>query len=196
MRNAWNHPPKCGCGWGGETGNSGVLLPLTTPTGAFQTQQSYVNANAICPVCRANVFFYQSPFGGKVFFDDLGWPWPKHGCTDNPQAQKGRLKLVPIKGAASFRHKSGEILKIYHFLDLTEDQSGISLRVYFKNKLEPIRLPIPYSKLAEIDIKAEDLRNAPSFVIRTYANHRIVEFIAGRKQAVVTFDVARPRPQK
>lgn len=29
------------------------------------------------------MFFYQSPFGGKVFFDELGPPWPKHPCTDS-----------------------------------------------------------------------------------------------------------------
>jgi hypothetical protein len=29
------------------------------------------------------VFFYQSPYGGRVFFDELGPPWPKHPCTDN-----------------------------------------------------------------------------------------------------------------
>ncbi|WP_097010311.1 hypothetical protein [Pseudodesulfovibrio profundus] len=27
------------------------------------------------------VFYYQSPNGGRVFFDELGPPWPKHPCT-------------------------------------------------------------------------------------------------------------------
>ncbi|MFV2045281.1 MAG: hypothetical protein ACC700_18865 [Anaerolineales bacterium] len=44
---------------------------------------SYVNPHAECPVCGAPVFFYQSPYGGRVFFDELGPPWPKHPCTDN-----------------------------------------------------------------------------------------------------------------
>ncbi|MCC6925118.1 YXWGXW repeat-containing protein [Novosphingobium sp.] len=39
--------------------------------------------NANCPVCGARVFFYQNDFGSRVFFDDLGPPWPKHPCTDN-----------------------------------------------------------------------------------------------------------------
>jgi hypothetical protein len=30
------------------------------------------------------VYFYQSPYGGRVFFDELGPPWPKHPCTDTP----------------------------------------------------------------------------------------------------------------
>ncbi|WP_370144105.1 hypothetical protein [Bradyrhizobium elkanii] len=45
--------------------------------------ESYVNPNAHCPVCGCPVFFYRSPYNGRVFFDWLGWPWPKHGCTDN-----------------------------------------------------------------------------------------------------------------
>lgn len=93
MCNAWNHPPGCTCGWGGEghaghssyTGYSSFIeretrwwaAPLTS------TYSSYINPNACCPVCGAPVFFYQSPSGGRVFFDELGPPWPKHPCTDN-----------------------------------------------------------------------------------------------------------------
>ena len=29
------------------------------------------------------MFFYQNLFGSRVYFDDLGPPWPKHPCTDN-----------------------------------------------------------------------------------------------------------------
>src|SRR6266542_5861006 len=46
--------------------------------------ESYVNPNAHCPVCGEQVFFYQSEYGGRVFFDELGPPWPKHPCTYNP----------------------------------------------------------------------------------------------------------------
>lgn len=45
--------------------------------------ESYVNPHAICPVCGEEIFFYQSPSGGRVFFDSLGPPWPKHPCTTN-----------------------------------------------------------------------------------------------------------------
>lgn len=90
MCNAWNHPKNCSCGWGGD-GHSGRSSPSnsgpTTPAGWFislpNTYDSYVNPNASCPVCGAAVFFYQSAKGGRVFFDELGPPWPKHPCTDN-----------------------------------------------------------------------------------------------------------------
>lgn len=40
--------------------------------------------NARCPVCQAHVFFYANKFGSRVFFDNLGPPWPKHPCTNKP----------------------------------------------------------------------------------------------------------------
>ncbi|MCF4127899.1 hypothetical protein [Methylobacterium sp. SyP6R] len=40
--------------------------------------------NARCPVCYEPVFFFMAANGGRVFFDDLGPPWPKHGCTISP----------------------------------------------------------------------------------------------------------------
>ncbi|MFZ4766593.1 MAG: hypothetical protein ACOYMN_16700 [Roseimicrobium sp.] len=38
--------------------------------------------NSRCPVCQADVFFYRNNQGSRVYFDDLGPPWPKHPCTD------------------------------------------------------------------------------------------------------------------
>ena len=43
----------------------------------------FVNPNADCPVCGQPVFFYQNQSGSRVYFDELGPPWPKHPCTDN-----------------------------------------------------------------------------------------------------------------
>lgn len=90
MCNAWNHPPECTCGWGGdghlgrrEPGSHVSSLSKNRHAPQFTTRESFVNPNAYCPVCGAQVFFYQSMDGGRVFFDELGPPWPKHPCTDN-----------------------------------------------------------------------------------------------------------------
>jgi len=104
MCNAWNHPPGCNCGWGGEgyLGGGGYREGIVSPTIrvnyntsriSFRSEllnslDSFVNPNATCPVCGASVFFYQSPEGGKVYFDSLGPPWPKHPCTDNESLKK------------------------------------------------------------------------------------------------------------
>lgn len=95
MCNAWNHHPSCTCGWGRE-GHSGLR---TTENDLFRRQfywvpeirkdyESFVNPNASCPACGESVFFYQSPSGGRVFFDELGPPWPKHPCTDNKSSPR------------------------------------------------------------------------------------------------------------
>lgn len=42
----------------------------------------FINPNATCPVCGQGVYYYQNELGSRVFFDELGPPWPKHSCTD------------------------------------------------------------------------------------------------------------------
>jgi hypothetical protein len=44
---------------------------------------AWVNPIAQCPVCGKPVYFYTNSTGSRVFFDELGKPWPKHPCTDN-----------------------------------------------------------------------------------------------------------------
>lgn len=39
--------------------------------------------NSRCPICEEPVWFYRNPNGGCAYFDDLGWPWPKHPCMDS-----------------------------------------------------------------------------------------------------------------
>ncbi|WP_226699437.1 hypothetical protein [Qipengyuania gaetbuli] len=51
--------------------------------------------NAKCPVCGDQVFFYWNDKGSRVFFDDLGPPWPKHPCTDNPAPSGPRVRVKP-----------------------------------------------------------------------------------------------------
>jgi TPR repeat protein len=110
--NAWNHPSYCQCGWGGDTGGgyggrSRLRYVPAEADGTIwsankrPTHASYVNPNALCPVCSASVFFYQSPYGGRVFFDELGPPWPKHGCTDNGASQSSNWGQAVVALEAS-----------------------------------------------------------------------------------------------
>lgn len=59
------------------------------------SRASFTVPNAICPVCGAQVFFYQNDFGSRVYFDDLGPPWPKHPCTDNEPVRTEGLGQRP-----------------------------------------------------------------------------------------------------
>jgi hypothetical protein len=105
--NAYNHAVNCNCGWGGDTGGgrgrwagsalrSPVVDGFTWRFDRKPTYDSFVNPNATCPVCGASVYFYQSPYGGRVFFDELGPPWPKHPCTDNGPSGGGGQRTHDI----------------------------------------------------------------------------------------------------
>lgn len=95
MCNAWNHPPNCRCGWGGEFHASSYR---TDRSQSGISTLTYTVPGALCPVCGAEAFFYMSPHGGRVFFDELGPPWPKHPCTDN-----GR-PVRPVNGTQRTTH--------------------------------------------------------------------------------------------
>lgn len=69
-----------GC-FGGGGGRYHV--PAQPRQDPFYRYESFVNPHATCPVCGAEVFYYEAPNGGRVYFDALGPPWPKHPCTDN-----------------------------------------------------------------------------------------------------------------
>lgn len=115
-----NHHEWCTCGWcsGGYRGGHGhgghwygsayreVPRELTNPVvpthwawravPEFSTFDSFTNPNAACPKCGAPVFFYRSPYNGRVFFDSLGPPWPKHPCMDNESDRLAVTGAVPL----------------------------------------------------------------------------------------------------
>lgn len=100
MCNAYQHTSTCTCGFGGE-GHRGrrehgdLPVALETLSAHWRSADSFVNPNAQCPACGAPVYFYASPDGGRVFFDELGPPWPKHPCTDDGRPSRRPLALRP-----------------------------------------------------------------------------------------------------
>ena len=169
MCNAWNHSYSCTCAFGpGNGGGWDRSFWMRRDTGIFQAQEvtytptwgserrttvaSYINPNAHCPVCGKSVFFYRSPYNGRVFFDDIGWPWPKHGCTDKgyeprradpgtpprneaPWRRTGWYPLVASRVHVSAKERviTGDVADDYHQLhltahDLIDEQSPIFVR--------------------------------------------------------------------
>ncbi len=86
---------------------SAVLWRMGQPGGWVRRRllKSFTIPNAKCPLCGAAVFFYQSPHGGRVFFDDLGPPWPKHQPCTNTYFRPGRVAGVetPITVVGGYR---------------------------------------------------------------------------------------------
>ena len=102
--NASNHAWDCNCGWGGDTGygwknHCRTSRPILAEPARPPVRVATTTPNARCPVCGDVVFFYVSPFGGRVFFDELGPPWPKHPCTDNPRRSVTLRTPLEIKRA-------------------------------------------------------------------------------------------------
>lgn len=100
MCNAWNHPPGCDCGFGGDTGGGGWSAPISAPApthSVWQYRDDDFCRPTSCPICGADVFFVRHN-GGSVWFDELGLPWPKHACFDDDVAGsslRGRLVEGP-----------------------------------------------------------------------------------------------------
>jgi hypothetical protein len=111
--NGKGHSPTCECGWGGvwygnaPYGGDARFFRCSSddPSSPHavsiekwvrdRSPRSLTIPNAKCPVCGCRVFFYQNEYGSRVFFDDLGPPWPKHPCTDNSwYASPASAKIV------------------------------------------------------------------------------------------------------
>lgn len=97
----FNHFDECDCGWcaGGNGGASGwgagtAASTLTWTT--YSVPSAWVHPNANCPVCGATVFFYSNEHGSRVYFDELGPPWPKHPCTDGSSITTSGRRTVPV----------------------------------------------------------------------------------------------------
>jgi len=130
----------------------------------FCSLKSYVDPNAICPVCGDVVFFYQSPNGGRVFFDDLGWPWPKHPCTDNDKAVAIANTKTPPGKIYSFRTKSGNRLDLYDLKGVTEVADSYEF-VFTRQDNKRTRIGyLRISTLKKAGVQLEDFYQAPSFV--------------------------------
>lgn len=105
--NGYNHHPSCNCGWGGvwyggSSSNDGWLFnkPWTTrklgrqPSTFDLLAANYTKPNVSCPVCGETVFYFRSRYGGRVYFDSLGPPWPKHPCTSSDGIPR-RVSIIP-----------------------------------------------------------------------------------------------------
>jgi len=114
-----NHYSWCLCGWCYKTGSNGYsahkqqdyvdhrsAAKLLSHSSANRSYSAcFVVPNAKCPECGESVYYYQNDAGSKVFFDEIGWPWPKHPCTDN-------VTKVQLLSAVPRARKTEDVLEI------------------------------------------------------------------------------------
>jgi hypothetical protein len=112
-RNSWDRS-------GGGASREQAHLVLSEWAVSFQAASSFTRPNAECPVCGASVFFYRNTYGSRVFFDDLGPPWPKHPCTDNGRYLNPRPSSAKLGPASPALRRSEEISAIRFWLGRAE----------------------------------------------------------------------------
>ena len=42
-----------------------------------------------CRYCGGKVFYHENEYGARVFFEELGQPWPKHRCREYLNRHRG-----------------------------------------------------------------------------------------------------------
>jgi hypothetical protein len=175
MCNAYNHFYDCPCGFGpgngggGRPGRSFVFTRYEPISGGWAkdnggTVASYVNANAHCPVCGEAVYFYRSPYDGRVFFDDLGWLWPKHGCTDNSRdprraTRDSVVNLIP-KPVPQWRSEGWEpLLSAW----VVRKRSGLFITGDFRDQFVELKIITEESIDHDSPIFVREHREKPGF---------------------------------
>jgi hypothetical protein len=156
----YNHYDWCMCGWCYKTGSNGYSgrkqrdeidhLSAERTIARAGANRSYsacfVVPNASCPVCGASVFYYQNEHGSRVFFDELGWPWPKHPCTDNSD----RTRFQPSSKVPRARAMEG-VLEIARAAQQIDFDPAVKFRFAFGGS--------PWDLLSVIEVSRRGFEN-------------------------------------
>jgi hypothetical protein len=84
----------------------------------------------LCPICGAEIFFHTNGNGDVVFFDELGWPWPKHPCLSSDDTIRSASRSnQPMNDLLKMRFRPTQI-PYFHFQDIREfDESMVGITV-------------------------------------------------------------------
>ncbi len=170
----FNHYPDCACGWCvnysrmSHTTRVRLVadlrhrdaLTLLKSNSARTVSGCYVNPNAKCPVCGDAVYFYANEHGSRVFFDELGPPWPKHPCTDNPH------EPVSLRGAPTRRTRG-----MMQELITAANVAGL-----FKNKTFGRRIPEEWTLLVVVTVGRVGAENTVTAEFLNSLNSETTQF--------------------
>lgn len=207
--NAWNHSRSCNCGWGGVNYLSPARPALLPRVNGYGTYQSFTTPNARCPVCGDSVFFYRSPSGGVVFFDELGPPWPKHPCMESnflhssrnvsPPKRLATLKLecekdgwIPVQITEITKTSSKDIVKISFCTQDSSQSIYVAHKQNFLDRLAPwlIKLNSESNLEGEYKYLIQTLASSgmrgnkvTEVELRAYSQISAAEFVRNRRRA-------------
>lgn len=190
MCNAWNHPPGCTCGFGGE-GHLG--RPPEPPDGRSYGFPLHTFLTP-CWWCGERVHFYRNENGGCALFDELGYPWQIHKCWELHRSQH----VEAIRGILT-THKARLLSGGYSFpsTDLVTPLNGEALRLcgHVYKTLDRIDLVQTrhHGDFVRLDILDKDLRIYPVLLLREWymrlrtSPFLTLECIAWRRGAQLEF---------
>lgn len=128
-----------------RTRPNGSVYPIYSESTAESVEGYTVNNTypTKCPGCGADVYYYQSKSGGKVFFDELGFPWPKHDCDALLEIITEELELIEkekffIRDRRLRRKREREEIKREKKLNLAWDKVAMIKSVGIKGGNYPM----------------------------------------------------------
>lgn len=162
---------------------------------SFEKLDSYLDPNARCPVCSAPVYFYRSPNNGRVFFDNVGWPWPKHPCTDR---YSGNDADIPSSFRNSvtfhFRGKDGKLRDTFFVRAISErlENETLLVRLARTEGRESAWFVVSIPGMLGQGVTIADLREPPTVVVaRDSAETTQIEFMCARLQKIIALRATR-----
>lgn len=120
---------------------------------SFQLSQ-YISLDARCPVCKNRVVYYQNSNGSRVFFNQAGWPWEKHECTNIMPSNTLEVQRISMAGQ-TIRFSSGKVLEALsngylmgHYDDLDASKNFVLLRLKTADrKIVFVECPLEVNKI-------------------------------------------------
>ena len=161
-----NHPVCCACRFCQPRGLAKESQVTTDLISVVGTPHSYTTPIA-CPICGDAVFLYQSEHGGRVFFDELGPPWPKHPCTDGARAVQSTASVATDQSLPTRRYSWQEAGWLPVTDVIVESAGSDHVRLRGKRNSQLLTIYIPATTVAAGADPVAEIANSPRHARRT-----------------------------
>ena len=161
-----NHPGCCACGFCQPRGLAKESQVATDLISVVGTRHSYT-IPIVCPICGDAVFLYQSEHGGRVFFDELGPPWPKHFCTDQARTVQPTASVATDQSLPTRRYSWQEAGWLPVTDVIVESAGSDHIRLRGKHNSQLLTIYIPVTMVAAGTDPVAEIANSPIHARRT-----------------------------